>query len=160
MILYMISYVEITWMLSLFSFPAYMACNVGYLIPISQATASSSLSIEEPATEWHRPWFLSTISSTCAALKRSASRERRYCRWPSRECDWSTVRYSSLSFVQSARRFQLSIWLCSGLEVFAMIKDFWFPVHFQLWIQIVQLKVKTLYWCAVFSHFAFWRWIR
>ncbi len=39
-------------------------------------------------------------------------------------------------------------------KVFGMIKDFWFPVHFQLWIQIAQLKVRTQYWCAVFwKHF-------
>ena len=51
MILYMISYGKITWMLCLFSFPAYMAYNVGYLIPSSQAPASPSLSIEEPGPD-------------------------------------------------------------------------------------------------------------
>ncbi len=35
-----------------------------------------------------------------------------------------------------------------------MIKDFWFPVHFQLWIQIAQLKVmrqSTVLVCGVLS---------
>ncbi len=36
---------------------------------------------------------------------------------------------------------------------FAMIKDLWFPVHFQLWIQIAQLKVtsQSTLMCGVLS---------
>ena len=80
-------------MLCLFSFPAYMVCNVGYLIPSSQAPASPSLSTEEPGTDSDSS---APSSSICAALKRSASRDCRYCRWPSRECARSTVIYTSL----------------------------------------------------------------
>ncbi len=29
-----------------------------------------------------------------------------------------------------------------------MIKDFWFPVHFQVWIQIAQLEVRMHTDCA------------
>ncbi len=110
MISYMISYMEITWMLCLFSFPAYMACNVGYLIPSSQAPASPSLSIQnQPQTriphhhhprlvQWWTDW-LPGRANTAGGLHGNAR---------------STVRYTSLLFVQSARRLQLSIWLCSG----------------------------------------------
>jgi hypothetical protein len=45
---FMISYMIYTWMqLCLFNFPAYMDCNVGYLIPSSLAPESPSLSTEE-----------------------------------------------------------------------------------------------------------------
>ncbi len=63
----------------------------------------SHCSIRSPTRAW-----------SCAAVDRSASRQSKYCRWPSQECDRSTVRFNSLLFVQSARRLQLSIWLCSG----------------------------------------------
>ncbi len=76
----MISYMIFTWMLCLFNFPAYIDCNVGYRIPSSQAPASPSLSIEETATD-----SSATSPSSCAASARSASSDRRYCRWPSRE---------------------------------------------------------------------------
>ncbi len=104
---YMISFMEITWMLCLFSSPAYIACNIGYLIPSSQTPVSPSLS-EEPATDSDSS-AQSPLSCHGAALDRSASRDRKYCRWPSRECARRTVRYTSLLSAQSARRLQLSI---------------------------------------------------
>ena len=70
----MISCMIFTWMLCLFNFPAYMDCNVGYLIPSSQATASHSWSTAEAATDSSAP-----SPSSCAASARSASRDRRYC---------------------------------------------------------------------------------
>jgi hypothetical protein len=90
-------------MLCLFNFPAYMDCNVGYQIPSSQAPASPSLSTEEAETDSSAP-----SPSSCTVSARSAPRDRRYCRWPSRECARSTVRYTSLLFVQLANRLQLS----------------------------------------------------
>ena len=72
----MISYMIYTWMLCLFNFPAYMDCNVGYRIPSSQATASTSLSTAGAATDSSAP----SPSSSCAASARSASRDLRYCR--------------------------------------------------------------------------------
>jgi hypothetical protein len=109
----LISYMIRTWMLCLFNFPEYMDCNVGYQIPSSQAMASHSLSTVEADTDFS---VCAPSPPSCSATRsaRSASRDCSYCRWLSRECARSTVRYTSLLFVQLASRLQLSIWPCSG----------------------------------------------